>query len=182
MITEQKTSQSKKNNIMRTIRIDKVTLNLGTGANQENLEKALTLLERLTGRKPVKTLSKKRIAAWKIRLGLPIGAKVTVRGKDALILLKRLLVSVSNEILENSFTENGFSFGVKEYIDVPDMKYDPNIGIIGFDVCVTLTRPGFHVKLRKIAKNNISKKHKITKQDAIDFAINELGVKLKGER
>jgi len=162
---------------MKDIKIEKVTLNIGAGADQDNVEKALTLLKSITNKTPVKTMAKKRIATWKIRPGLPIGAKVTVRGeKECTELLKKLLTAVNFEIYKNQFTENGFSFGIKEYIEIPEVKYDPKIGIIGLDVAVSLKRPGYRIKKRKIEQRTIPKKHKIKKDDAIKFAAEKLKI------
>ena len=168
-------------NKMRKISIDKVTLNIGAGAEASNVDKAVALLEKISGKKVVKTKAQKRIAAWKLRPGLPIGAKVTLRGAKAIEILKNLLQAINNEIPENNFIENGFSFGIKEYIDISGIKYDPKIGIIGFQVVVTLTRPGYRVKNRKIKKSRISPQHKITPEAAIKFAQENLGIKLKEE-
>ena len=164
---------------MREIKLEKITLNIGAGANQDDVDKAYKLLSNLSGAKPVKTHAKKRIATWKIRPGLPIGAKVTLRGKKALEMLKRLLKAVNNELKANKFTENGFSFGIREYIDIPDAKYDPEIGIIGFDTIVTLERPGFRIKKRRLRKSKVPETHKIHKEDSMNFAQKVLGVKIK---
>lgn len=171
--------EEKLTNKMRTISVDKITLNIGSGAETDNVSKAVSLLEKISGGKVVKTKSKKRIAAWKLRPGLPIGAKVTLRGAKALEVLKRLLQSVNNEILKNNFVKNGFSFGIKEYIDIPDVKYDPKIGIIGLQVIVTLKRPGYRVKLRKIKKGRVAPRHVITPEDSLTFAKEKLGVTIK---
>lgn len=171
----------KQNNKMRIIAIDKVTLNIGAGVETGNVDKAISLLEKVSGGKVVKTKAKKRIAAWKLRPGLPIGAKITLRKAKALEVLKNLLQAVNNEIPEDNFIENGFSFGVKEYIDIPGVKYDPKIGIIGLQVTVTLKRPGYRVKKRKLRKGRIAPNHVITPEDAIAFAQEKLGVKIKEE-
>lgn len=168
-------------NPMREIKLDKITLNIGAGAEAENVEKAVTLLEKISGSKVVKTKAKRRIATWKIRPGLPIGAKVTLRGAKAEELLKTLLKAVGNELQKSCFVENGFSFSVKEYIDIPGIKYDPKIGIIGLQVCVSLKRPGYRVKLRKIKQGKIAPSHLISAEDAKKFAIEKLGVKIKEE-
>jgi len=161
------------------IKIEKIVLNVGAGANAELLEKACTLLERLTNQKPVKTVAKKRIAGWKIRPGLPIGAKVTIRGQKAIELLKRLFKAIGNELPANAFGQNGFSFGIKEYIDVPGLKYDPKLGIFGFDVCVSLARPGYRVKYRKIKKAKVGKNAIVTAEDGMKFVQEKFGVKIK---
>ncbi len=173
---EEKVSKPKTSeNIMQEIKVEKVTLNMGIGADQDKLELAAKLLENITGRKPVKTLSKKRIATWKIRLGLPLGLKVTFRRKAALEILKRMLKAVDSKIKKSSFTKNGFSFGIKEYIDVPNAKYDPEVGMIGLDVCVTLEKPGFRVKRRKLQSSRVKS---ISAKDVMKFAETQLGVEV----
>jgi len=166
-------------NKMRKISIDKVTLNIGSGSETANVTKAVALLKHISGEKVVKTTAHKRIAAWKLRPGLAIGAKVTLRGAKATELLKKLLQAVNNELPEDNFIENGFSFGISEYIDIPGVKYDPKMGIIGLQVIVTLTRPGYSVKHRKIKKSRVSSQHKITSEDSVTFAKENLGIKLK---
>ena len=125
--------------------------------------------------KPVQALAKARIATWKIRPGLAIGSKVTIR-KNVDELLKRLLKAVDMKITESKFNENGFSFGIHEYIEIPEVKYDPKIGIIGLNVSVTLTRPGFRIKRRKLIQRKVGNNHRLTKEDAIGFAKSKLGV------
>ncbi len=165
-------------NPMREVRIDKVTLNIGMGVSGEPLELAGRLLERITGQKPVKTLAKERNPTWKIRKGLPIGVKVTLRGAKAREVLMNAFKAVDNRISKKSFDRYGnFSFGVKEYIDYPGIKYDPEIGILGFDVCVTLVRPGIRVQRRKRAKSKIGKNHRVSRDEAIEFVKN-LGVEV----
>jgi large subunit ribosomal protein L5 len=166
-------------NKMRDIKIDKVVLNIGTKGEPERLKKAVSLLKSISKKEPVETTAKKRLAAWKIRPGLPIGSKVTIRGKAAEELIKRLLIAVDNKLNKKCFTQNGFSFGVPEYIDIPEVKYDPKIGIIGLDVCITLKRAGYRIKNRRIFKRTIPKNHTITKQDATKFAQNKLGVSVE---
>ncbi|MBN1502029.1 50S ribosomal protein L5 [Candidatus Woesearchaeota archaeon] len=164
-------------NKMKQIRIEKVTINLGTGTDQEKLKKAMKLVQNLTGVVPVKTHSKKRIPSWNLRPGLPIGCKTTLRGEKAIGLLKRLLMAKENLLSENSFGEEGnVSFGIPEYIDIPELNYDPEIGIMGLQVCVTLERPGYRVKRRKNSKRKISKSHLITKQESVDFFKENFGV------
>ncbi|MFH1399362.1 MAG: 50S ribosomal protein L5 [Candidatus Woesearchaeota archaeon] len=154
--------------VMRNIRIEKLTLNMGTGKEQEKLERSVKLLAKITGMSPVKCITKKRIPTWGVRPGLPIGCKVTVRRSDD--LLKRLLVARENKLQESCFDEHGnVNFGLVEYIYIPGVKYDPEIGNLGLDVCVTLERPGFRVKRRKLLRGELSKNHVISKEEAIDF-------------
>lgn len=157
-------------NKSREISIEKVTLNIGAGKSSEKLEKGLKLFEMITGTKPVKTFTMKRIAAWSLRPGLPIGCKVTIRGPKAAELLKRMLGAVDNKLNPRQFDEEGnIAFGIPEYIDIPGIDYSPEIGVLGLQVCATLMRPGFRIKRRRLQKKKIGKKHKISKQDAIEF-------------
>jgi large subunit ribosomal protein L5 len=165
-------------NVMRNIRIEKVTLNVGCGKDQTRLEKAVRLLKNITGINPVKTFAKKRIPEWGLRPGLPIGCKITLRKQIAKELLLRLLKSKGFKLKESCFNDLGnISFGIEEYIDIPDVKYDPEIGIMGLEACVTLERPGFRIKRRKIYRRKIPKKQFITKQDAVDYMQNNFNVK-----
>lgn len=163
-------------NKMKNIRIEKITLNIGSGIEAENAEKAVLLLSKISGAKVIKTVSTKRIAAWKIRPGLPVGAMVTLRGQKATEILKALLHAVSFKVKKSSFTKNGFSFGVKEYIEIPGLKYDPKIGIIGLEAAVSLARPGFRVKRRKIKPAKIHHKHEISAEEGWNWAQKNLGI------
>ncbi|MDD9953974.1 MAG: 50S ribosomal protein L5 [Candidatus Woesearchaeota archaeon] len=157
-------------NPMRQIRVAKVTLNIGAGKDAQLLEKGVKLLEQLTGVPPVKTITKKRIPSWGLRPGLPIGCKVTLRGKEAMDIIPRLLSAKENNLSKKNYDSCGnVSFGIPEYIDIDGAKYDPEIGIIGLQVCITLTRPGYRVKLRKIRPAGMKKSHIINQDDAIQF-------------
>lgn len=164
---------------MKNISVEKVTLNIGAGKDQAKLEKGIKLISSITGLKPVKTITKKRIQEWGLRPGLPIGCKLTLRNKEALELLKRLLEAKDSTLsTSNMDNEGNISFGIREYIDVPGVKYDPDIGIMGFQVCITLKRKGFRVKNRAIKRAIIPKKHRIGQQDAINFMKNTFNMKI----
>jgi large subunit ribosomal protein L5 len=180
--TAKELSASSSANKMRQIKVEKIVLNIGTNGDPERMKKAAMLLKNISHKKVVETHSKKRLAAWKIRIGLPIGVKVTLRGKEAEALLKRLLVAVENKVKPTSFTENGFSFGVPEYIDIPEVRYDPKIGIIGLEASVSLMRAGYRVRKRRLFKSKISKNHIITKEEAAKFAETKLDIKLEERR
>jgi len=167
---------------MKDIRIEKVTLNIGAGKNQERLDKAFSLLKTITEKEPVRTTTQKRINAWGLRPGLPIGCKVTLRKKDATDVLKRLVEAKEFLLNESNYDLNGnIAFGLNEYIDIPGMKYLPDIGAMGLQVCVTLARPGFRVKYRKIQKRKIPKQHKISKEEAIKYMSDEFKIKIRGK-
>ncbi len=167
---------------MKDVRIEKVTLNIGCGKDQSRLEKGLELLKSMTNAVPVKTFTQKRIQEWGLRPGLPIGCKVTLRKKAAKEILRRLLDARDFRLQESQFDDNGnVSFGIHEYIDVPGVKYDPKIGIMGLQACVTLERAGFRIKRRKVLQRKVPKKQRIAKQEAIDFMAKEYGVKMGEE-
>lgn len=169
-------------NKMQELRIEKVTLNIGTGGPGENLNKAVKLLNKISKAKAVTTKAKKRIPTWGVRPGLEIGSKVTIRGKKAVELLKKLLKAKGNKLIPRNFDETGnFSFGITEYFDIPGVEYDSEIGMRGLEAAVTLERPGFRIKKRKIKKSNIGNKHKITKDDAIKFIEEKFNVKVEEE-
>lgn len=167
-------------NKMKEILIDKVVLNIGVGQPGERLDNAKKLLEIITNRKAVYTKAKERNPTFKIRPGLPIGVKVTLRGKDAIEILKKAFAAVKNKISKRSIDKNGnFSIGIKEYIDFPGIKYMPEIGIMGFDVTVTLKRRGYRVMLRKRKTSKVGNSHRIKPDETIQYLKNVFGVEVK---
>lgn len=155
---------------MKNIKIEKVTLNIGVGAPGDKLDKAKLLLETISKSKPCLTSTSKRIPTWGLRPGLDIGTKVTLRGKKAKELLFNLLKAKSNILKASNFDIFGnLSFGISEYIDIPGVEYNLEIGIIGLEVAVTLERPGFRIKKRRIKRSKIPKNHLINRQEAIDY-------------
>ncbi len=170
-------TKDKTQNPLREILIDKVTVNIGVGETGEELEKSVKILKLLTKKKPVKTKAKVKLPTWGIRPGLPIGTKVVLRGKDAEDFLIWTLKAKENKLSKKCFSKEGnFSYGVHEYLELPGIKYDPSLGIRGFDVCVNLKRRGYRVKIRKYNKRKIGKNHLVTKQDAINFAKEKLKI------
>jgi len=164
---------------MRIIRIEKVTLNIGCGDDTAKLEKAVKLLEYLTEKKPLVTKSKRR-STFGVAKGKPIGVKVTLRKKEAIEFLKKALTAVENKLKLSQFdAEGNFSFGIKEYIDIPGVRYSHEVGMMGLDVSATLERAGFRIKRRRIQKRKIPTKHKINKQEAIEWLKNNFGVKIE---
>ena len=164
-------------NPMKKIKIEKVTLNIGAGKDKSKLDNAVILLKNIAEAKPVKTVTNKRIQEWGLRPGLPIGCKVTLRKGKAKELLARLLDAKDKKLKESQFDNNGnISFGIAEYIDIEGAKYDPKIGIMGLEVCITLERAGYRIRRRRLMKRKIPRKHKISKSEAIDFMKKEFNV------
>lgn len=172
--------QEQTQNVMRTIKVAKVTINIGCGTDAKKMERGQKLIQQLTGLEPVKAKTTKRLASWGLRPGLPIGVKITLRGKQAVDLLERCIQAKERRLKPSTFDNNGnVSFGIAEYIDIPQAQYDPNIGIMGLQVSVTLERPGTRVKkrARKIAR--IPQRHRISKQDAIAFMAEKFKVQVE---
>ena len=153
-------------NSMRKIFLSKVVLNMGIGKSGEPVEIGKKTLSQITGKKPNTRNAKKSQRDWGVRKGEPIGVAITVRDDDAIELLKRLLTAKDNKINERAIDNEGnVSFGIKEHIDIPGIKYDPKIGILGLEVSVSLARYGFNIKLRSTNKSKIGKTHRISKND-----------------
>ena len=162
--------ETHKHNPMQNITVQKLTLNIGTGKDQVALEKAQKLLNTISGVSSVRTVTQKRIAAWGLRPGLPIGVKVTLRKQQALDLIPRLLYAKDNKLALNNFDDNGnVSFGMKEYTDIRDARYDPEIGSMGLQCSITLSRPGSRIKIRKLLKRTVPLHHRVSKVDAVKF-------------
>ncbi|MCK5559408.1 MAG: 50S ribosomal protein L5, partial [Thermoplasmata archaeon] len=141
------------------------------GEAGERLNKAESVLQSITGHKSVQTLSNTTSKEWGLRKRMPIGCKVTLRGENAEKFLKDALWVKDNRIAGYSFDPEGnFSFGVPDYTDLPNMKYDPKIGIFGMDISVSLKRAGFRIAQRKRVQHKLPKKHRITHREGIDFA------------
>ena len=155
-------------NVMKEIRIEKITLNIGTGEAGAKLTKAMKLLDTISKLKSIATTTKKRIPTWGIRPGLTIGCKVTLR-KNKEELTKRLLIAKENRLKKSNFGDGTISFGIPEYIDIPGIQYDIDIGIIGLDVSITLQRAGYSIAKRATQRRKIGRSHKITKQETMDF-------------
>lgn len=151
-------------------KIEKITINIGVGEAGERLNKAETVLQNLTGHKPVQTLSKTTNKDWSLRKRMPIGCKVTLRGKTANDFLTEALGTRENKMADYSFDEQGnLSFGIPDHTLFKNQKYDPKIGIFGMDVSITMKRPGYRIKKRRIASRHIPKRHQVKKEETIQF-------------
>ena len=174
MTAESNNIEDTKNNsaneqVMKEISIDKVVVNIGVGKSGDPLERAKMALEELTSHKPSVRGAKKSVRDFGIHKGEPIGTMVTLRKNDAIEFLKRIFLAKSNQLSKRSFDKQGnFSIGIKEHIDIPGVKYNPDIGIYGMDVCVSLKRPGYRIS-RKRHPSKIGKDHQIQIDDSIKF-------------
>lgn len=151
-----------KMNPMREIKLEKVILNIG--GVEDKLEKGVILLEKIAGKKAVKVKATKRIPTWKVRPGLEVGTKVTLRGKEAEAMVRKLLPAIDNTLKEKQIQPNCFSFGIHEYIEIPGVEYIREVGIMGFEVTVVFTRAGKSVEKKKV-KRGKAKRIIITKEE-----------------
>ncbi len=157
-------------NPMRRIYVQKVVLNIGVGRSGEVVERAQEVLRQISGRTPIQTKAKKTIRDFGVRKGEPIGVKVTLMGDEAFQLLKRLLIARGLKLPITSFDDEGnVSFGIKEHIEIPGTKYDPDTGIFGLDVNVKLERPGYRVARRRLCPSKVGRKQKVKRDEAIQF-------------
>ena len=157
-------------NAMREIHIEKVTVNIGVGEAGERLVKAQKVLEMVTGQKSVQTMSKSVNRDLGIRVGMPLGCKVTLRGDSAEGFLQRALPIRERRIYAYSFDREGnMSFGISDYTDFDGMKYDPEIGIFGMDISVVLRRTGNRITQRALVKRKIPKSHRVDRDEAIQY-------------
>ncbi|MEM3341342.1 MAG: 50S ribosomal protein L5 [Thermoplasmata archaeon] len=170
-----------KGNPMKMIRISKLVVNICMGEGGEKLVKAEKVIKMITGRDPVRTIARTTNKDLGVRKGMPIGCKVTLRGKEAEKLLRIGFWIRENRIASYSFDNEGnFSFGIPDYTNFPGMKYDPEIGIIGMDLCVNLNRAGKRISERKRAASSIPQRHRITREEAIDFVKKKFNVEVIG--
>jgi len=159
--------EAKLENPMRKVKIEKVLLS--AGATGDDLVKEKKLLEIVSGKKTQILTSNKRIPEFDVRPGLEVGVRVTLRGEEAITLLKRLLSAINNEIKKKQISDNHFSFGIKEYIEIPGIEYQRDIGIRGFNVTVVFIRAGVRVKLKKIKRGKVPKKQFVSKEEILDY-------------
>ncbi|CAL9914202.1 50S ribosomal subunit protein L5 [Candidatus Liberibacter solanacearum] len=136
-------------NVMQIPKIEKVVINMGVGesiSDSKKLESAASDLALITGQKPVVTRARRSIAGFKLREGMPIGTKVTLRGTnmyeflDSLINMGMPRMRDFHGLNSKSFDGRGnFSFGIKEHIIFPEINYDKVSSILGMDISICTT-------------------------------------------
>lgn len=162
-------------NPMKKIRIEKVVLNIGCGKDK-NPEHAQKVLKTVSGIDPVITRTHKR-STFGVPKNKAIGARITIR-KGSSEILKKMLSAVDNKLKSGNFDDKGnFAFGITEYTMVPNTRYDPNVDLLGLDVCVTLERPGYHIKKKRLP-DKLGKAHVIKKEEAIEWVKKNFNAKI----
>ena len=137
-------------NVMRVPKLEKIVINMGVGeaaGDQKKLDAAVAELTLIAGQKPVKTLAKKAIAGFKIREGLPIGCKVTLRKSRMFEFLDRLVTIALPRVRDFRGIPNGkgfdgrgnFAMGLKEQIIFPEIAYEKVTDVRGMDIIFVTT-------------------------------------------
>ena len=170
-------NENKMQNKMRDVEIEKLVLHCG--GIEDKLERSVKLLKKITGEKVYIKKSTKRFPEFGISPGKPSGCKVTIRDKNKIHeLLKRFFSALDNTIKKQQITENQFCFGIKEYIEVPGLDYERDIGILGFEVRIIFKRKGKRVKFKKIKRGKLPKKQFVTKEEIVNFLSKNFGVEI----
>ena len=167
-------------NVMKNVQIGKVVLNIGVGEGGDKLEKAEKVLSMLSGKKPIRTISKTTNRELGLRKGVPIGCKVTLRGDNAEGILRKSLWVRENKMPLYCFskTGGGLSFGIPDYTAYEEQRYDPDVGIFGLDVCVSFERPGYRISRRKQTRKKIGQNHRVSKEDCQKFMTDKFGLEV----
>ena len=164
-------------NPWRRLKVVKVVVNAGVGESGEPRTKAVRVLEMITHQKPVATRARATNRDFGIRAGQEIGAKVTLRGAKALEFLGRALDARDRQLDPASIDRAGnFSFGLADYTDFAGMKYDPEIGIRGMDICVEMGRAGYRIRDRVIAARPVPRRERVTVEETRRFLLEALKV------
>ncbi len=164
---------------VHAVRIGKVVLNIGVGRSGEAIERARRVIEDLVKQKASSRKAKKSIRDFGVHKGEPIGIMVTIRGKKCSEVLKLLLQARENRIPSSAF--DGFgncSFGIKEHIEIPGVRYNPEIGIFGLNVSAVLERPGYRVARRSRATGRVGMKHRVGRDEATEYFKKNFGVEV----
>jgi len=157
-------------NVMQKPQIAKVVVNMSIGKSGEVLQKAIKVFQQLTDQRPCMRKAKKTIRDWGITKGTPIACVGTLRGENAVNFLKKAFDTVRNRLPKSSFDSNGnFSFGIREHIEIPGVRYDPTLGIFGMDICVTMEKPGYHVKKRRILKSKVGRRQMLNREESMAY-------------
>ena len=166
-------------NPMKQLKIGKVVVNISVGASGEPLDNAMTILRQITGQEPCQRVAKQTIRQWGIRRREPMACLVTLRDEKADLFLQKAFRAIGGRVKPTSFDDNGnFAFGIREHIDLPGTRYDPNLGITGMDVNVTVERPGYRVGRRKRSKSKVGSAHRVTPEESMSFIAEKYGVKV----
>ncbi|HXQ94167.1 MAG TPA: 50S ribosomal protein L5 [Thermoplasmata archaeon] len=164
------TTPAPSGNRWRALRVVKIVVNAGVGESGDPRTKAEKVLQMITRQKPVATRSRATNRDFGIRMGQEIGAKVTLRGAAAREFLERAFEARDRQFDPDSIDRAGnFSFGMSDYTDFAGMKYDPQIGIHGLDICVEMGRAGYRIRERAIRARRLPRSARPTRDETRAF-------------
>ena len=148
-IVDAMTKKFEYNNVMEVPKLAKIVVNMGVGEAKENakiMENAVEEIGLITGQRPIVTKARKSIANFKVRQGMPVGAKVTLRGDNMYTFIDKLFnialprVRDFKGVSKNSFDGRGnYSMGIKEQLIFPEINYDKVDTIKGMNIVFTTT-------------------------------------------
>jgi large subunit ribosomal protein L5 len=163
---------------MREPFIAKVVVDICTGGG-DDLNRATTILEQLTGQTPVQSRAKQTVRDFGIRRNEPIAVRVTLRHQAAEEFLTRTMKAKDDVLLLKNWDDDGnFAFGIAEHINIPDVKYDPQLGVQGMNITVCVERPGYRVKRRRRRKAKVPYRHRLTPEESMVFVKNKFGIEI----
>jgi large subunit ribosomal protein L5 len=163
---------------MRMPKIEKVVVDICTGGG-ESLERASTILEQLTGQTPSQSKARQTVRDFGIRRKEAIAVRVTLRHEHAEKFLTRALDAKDKILLIKNWDDDGnFAFGISEHIDIPEVKYDPQLGIQGMNITVCVERPGYRVKRRRRCRTKVPYRHRMTPEESMVFIRDKFGVEI----
>ncbi|MGY8755166.1 MAG: 50S ribosomal protein L5 [Candidatus Poseidoniales archaeon] len=170
-------------NPMAMPRITKVVINIGVGEGGDRLSNAESVLKLVTGTTPIRTLGKQQNRDLKVRVGFPIGCKATMRNQDVIknFLTQAFWVRENTIPIWNFDRTGNLSFGISDYTDFPDQKYDPDIGIFGMDINVVLERPGHRVSRRRRRSTKVPVSHRTTPDESRAWFVENYGLTILEE-
>lgn len=168
---------------MRGLRITKIVINIGVGEGGDRLRNAEQVLELVTGTKPVRTLARTQNRELGQRKDAPVGCKVTLRDSEVIDrFLKDALFARDNTLQAYCFDQSGnVSFGITDYTELPEQKYDPDIGIYGMDIAVVIERPGHRVSRRRQRSRPVGREHRVTAPEARAWFGEHFGITIQEE-
>lgn len=163
---------------MREPQIAKVVVDICVGGG-ETLERATTILKNLTGQTPVQSKAHQTIRDFGIRKKEPIAVRVTLRHQKAREFLARALKAKDDVLLIKNWDLDGnFAFGISEHIDIPDVKYDPQLGVQGMNITVCVERRGFRVKRRRVRRSRVPYRHRVTPEESMVLVRRDFGIQI----
>ncbi|RJU88450.1 MAG: 50S ribosomal protein L5 [Candidatus Poseidoniales archaeon] len=170
-------------NPMAVPQISKVVVNIGVGEGGDRLSNAEKVLNLVTGVTPVRTLGKQQNRDLKVRVGFPIGCKATMRDSESINKFLKDAFWVRENIIPTwNFDRTGnLSFGIPDYTDLPEQKYDPDIGIFGMDINVVLERPGHRVSRRRRRSAKVAQSHRTNADEARAWFVENFGITILEE-